>query len=280
MERIDLHIHTVVSDGTFTPEEVVRRAVALGLSGIAITDHDAVAGCDEAVKLGRELGIEVVPGIEISTKYKRAVHILGYYIDTASPALHEVLDWIVIDRDTRAEKMTALMAADGLDVNMEDMHRRYGEIIGRPHFARRLMELGLAESVDEAFDRYVQKGKKYYVGRSFLSMEKSIQLIIEAGGIPVLAHPYQSALTEEELTELIEYSKDCGIQGMECRYSGYSAEREEHLEELAEKYGLIKTGGSDFHGANKPAIQIGSGMGSLNVPKSFLDELKRRHAEN
>lgn len=277
MENIDLHIHTVVSDGTLTPGEVVRRAVELGLSGIAITDHDAVAGCDEAMKLGQELGIEVVPGIEVSTKFKRAVHILGYYIRTDSPALNEVLGWIVTDRDSRAEKMAALMAADGLDVSIEDMHRRYGDLIGRPHFARRLMELGIVESINDAFDRYVGKDRKYYVGRSFLPVEWAAEIITEAGGIPVLAHPYQSAKTEEELIELIEHCKNCGIQGMECRYSGYSAEQEAHLEELAERYGLLKTGGSDFHGSNKPAIRIGSGTGRLNVPKSFLDVLKSRH---
>ena len=162
MKRIDLHVHTTASDGTESPAAVVRQAAALGLAAIAVTDHDTCAGYREAAEEGARLGVEVVPGIEISTKYGGAVHILGYYIDVDSPALQEVLDWIVRDRDERNEKMCALMRADGIDVDYDSMRARFGEVIGRPHFAELLIERGLARDMHEALDLYVEKGRKYY----------------------------------------------------------------------------------------------------------------------
>ncbi len=272
---IDLHLHTTVSDGSYTPTELVRHAAELGLAAVAVTDHDSVDGCAEAVAAGTELGIEVIPGIEISTKYGGPVHLLGYYVDTASPALREVLEGIVRDRDERNRKVAALMAADGLDVSYEEMHRRFGAVIGRPHFAQILTELGLASDTEDAFARYVEKGQRYYVGRSFLSLERSVEVILEAGGLPVLAHPFQYRLDDAALRALIEHCLALGLRGMECRYSGYTKEQEDHLESLAEEYGLIKTGGSDFHGESKPAIAMGSGKGRLRVPYTFLEELKK-----
>ena len=274
MRRIDLHVHTTASDGTFTPAQVVELARDAGLSAIAITDHDTVSGYAEAAKRGAELGVEIVPGIEISTKYGGAVHVLGYYIDMESDGLHHILDWIVEDRDTRGRKMAELMAADGLPVNYDEMKARFGEVIGRPHFARLLVELGLAMDVQDAFGRYVEKGQKYYVGRTILPIERAIGLIIKAGGVPVLAHPFQYKKNDAELRELIEHCMAHGLRGMECRYSGYDAQQVAYLEGLAEEYGLLKTGGSDFHGANKPAISLGTGKGELNVPYAWLERLK------
>ena len=274
MKRIDLHIHTTASDGTDTPEEVVREAANIGLAAIAITDHDTAAGYARAEQEGKRCGIEVVPGIEISTKFRAAVHILGYYIDTESPALGEVLDWMVRDRDARNEKICAKMRADGIDISYEQMHARFGEVIGRPHFAEVLVERGLAESIRDAFDRYVERGRIYYEGRSFLPIERSIEIIREAGGTAVLAHPFQYRLDDASLRELIEHCMNSGLEGMECRYSGYDAEKCAYLEALASEYGLIKTGGSDFHGTHKSDIRLGEGKGELQVPYSFLEELK------
>jgi predicted metal-dependent phosphoesterase TrpH len=275
MKRIDLHIHTTASDGTESPGAVVREAARLGLAAIAVTDHDTCDGYREAAAEGAKLGVEVVPGIEISTKYGGAVHILGYYIDVDSPALQEVLDWIVRDRDERNEKICALMRADGIDVDYGEMRARFGEVIGRPHFAEILVERGLARDMHEAFDLYVEKGRKYYQGRSFLPIERSIELIREAGGVPVLAHPFQYKRDDAGLRELIELCMRSGLRGMECRYSGYDAAMSAYLEALAAEYGLIRTGGSDFHGSIKPEIRLGDGKGGLEVPLAFLDELKR-----
>ena len=274
MKTIDLHVHTTASDGTASPAEAVKLAKAAGLSAIAITDHDTVSGYAEAAEAGKALGVEVIPGIEISTKYGRAVHILGYYIDPDSDKLAPVLEWVVRDRDERNRKMAGLMAADGLPVSYEEMHRRFGAVIGRPHFAEVLVELGLAKDVRDAFDRYVEKGQKYYLPRNFLSIERSIEIIREAGGIPVLAHPFQYKLDEAGLRELIEHCMESGLKGIECRYSGYSTEQSKYLSRLAEEYGLIKTGGSDFHGENKKHISIGTGTGALEVPYQYLEKLR------
>lgn len=274
MKKIDLHVHTSASDGTLSGREVAELAHSLGLSAIAISDHDTAAGYFEAAEAGKELGLEVVPGIEISTKYGRAVHILGYYIDPKAPSLEHVLNWIVNDRDTRNRKMAEMMAADGLPVSYEMMHQRYGEVIGRPHFASLLVELGLASSIQDAFDRYVEKGQKYYQPRTILPIERAVEIIVEAGGIPVLAHPFQYRMDDALLRELIEYCMSFGLRGMECRYSGYDEEQVAYLEALAGEYGLVKTGGSDFHGSNKPHIALGSGMGNLTVPYDFLEKLK------
>lgn len=280
MNNIDLHVHTTASDGTCTPAEVVALAKEKGLAAIAITDHDGVGGYAEAAAAGKKLGVEVVSGIEISTKfitdeYGYAVHILGYYIDTASPELTPVLEWVVNDRDERNRKMVALMQADGLPITYEYMHERFGNVVGRPHFAEYLVEQGLASSVQDAFDKYVEKGRRYWLPRHFLSIERSVEIIKLAGGVPVLAHPFQYKRDDAGLRELIEHCMRSGLKGMECRYSGYTEEMSGYLEKLADEYGLIKTGGSDFHGGNKPAISLGSGKGTLNVPYEFLEKLKQ-----
>lgn len=274
MKTIDLHVHTTASDGTCAPAEIIALAAETGLAAVAITDHDTAEGYAGAAEVGRAAGIEVVPGIEISTRYFGAVHILGYYIDPLSPELRPVLDWVVQDRDERNRKMAELMAADGLPVSYEQMHERFGTVVGRPHFAQILVELGLAGSVQEAFDRYVEKGRKYYIGRHFLSIERSVEIIRLAGGVPVLAHPFQYRLDDAQLRELIEHCMESGLRGIECRYTGYSAEQTAYLCALAREYGLLTTGGSDFHGSNKPHIRLGLGDGTLCVPYEELDRLR------
>ena len=274
MKRIDLHVHSSASDGSCSGAELVRLALEEGLSAIAVTDHDTVSGYAEAARLGAQLGLELVPGIEISTRFHASVHILGYFIDPDSPHLRPVLDWVVQDRDERNRKMAARMAADGLPVDYEQMHARFGTVIGRPHFAQILVELGLAESVQDAFARYVERGQKYYMPRSFLPIERSIELIRLAGGLPVLAHPFQYKLSDGELRELIEHCIESGLRGMECRYSGYTEEQSAYLLSLAGEYGLLPTGGSDFHGSPKPHIRLGSGTGDLAVPYAWLEALR------
>ena len=275
MREIDLHIHTTASDGTCSPAEAVRLAKDTGLRALAVTDHDTVEAHAEARAEAARVGIEFVPGIEISTKYGVAVHILGYYIDAEKPGMRSLLDWIVEDRDRRNEKMCALMAADGLPVSYAAMKERFGEVIGRPNFGQVLVELGLARDVNDAFARYVEKGQRYYIARTILPIERAVESIVEAGGVAVLAHPFQYKKDDEELRELIEHCMDHGLRGMECRYSGYGPERVAYLEALAGEYGLLKTGGSDFHGQNKPRIRLGSGVdGELAVPYEWLERLR------
>lgn len=273
--QIDLHVHTTASDGTFSPSEVVCLAAKAGLSAIAITDHDTVSGYAEAAKAGEQYGIEIIPGIEISTRYQGAVHILGYYVDPNSQGMNEALDWIVQNRDNRNKRICALMQADGLPVYYEKMKARFGDVIGRPHFASVLVELGLAANIQDAFKRYVEKGQKYYLPRTFLPIEHSVEIIAEAGGLPVLAHPFQYRLDDASLRNLIEHCMEYGLVGMECFYTGYTADQSKYLCQLAQEYRLLQTGGSDFHGQNKSHIQLGTGTGSLSVPYTLLEALKR-----
>ena len=279
MKRIDLHIHTTASDGTFTPEEVVREASRLGLAAVAITDHDTAEGYTEAAAAARETGLAVVPGIEISTKFRSAVHILGYYIDVDSPALEEVLEWMHRDREERNVKLCAMLRASGVDIDIERMHARFGDLVGRPHFAEIMIENGMARDMNDAFERLLNKNKPYFIPRQFLPIERSIEIIREAGGTAVLAHPFQYRLDEEALRELIEHCMASGLEGIECRYSGYDARMCAYLESLAAEYGLVRTGGSDFHGTIKSDILLGTGKGELNVPYAFLEELRSRRAK-
>ena len=271
MREIDLHVHTTASDGTCTPREVVRRASELGLRAIAVTDHDNITGHTEALSAGMDYGVEVVQGIEVSTRYGVSVHILGYYLEHLVP----LLAGIVNDRDVRNEKIAALMAGDGLPVSYAEMKRRFGEAIGRPHFGRILTELGLAESVSDAFERYLGRDKRYFVPRRTVDIDSSVEAIVQSGGVPVLAHPFQYKKNDAELRELIEHCMAHGLRGIECRYSGYDLGQVKYLEGLAEEYGLLKTGGSDFHGGNKPNISLGTGIsGELDVPYVWLERLR------
>ena len=276
MREIDLHTHTTASDGTCTPREVVRRAAELGLRAIAITDHDTIYGHAEAISAGLDYGVEVVPGIEVSTKFGVSIHILGLFIEDLIPMLADSVN----ERDRRNEKIAALMARDGLTVDYAEMKKRFGQAIGRPHFGRILVEHGLAESVADAFDRYLNRGKAYFVPRSTLDINSSVEAVIRSGGIPVLAHPFQYKKDDAELRALIELCLDHGLLAMECRYSGYNAEQVAYLEKLADEYGLLKSGGSDFHGDNKPHIKLGTGIDNeLDVPYEWFEQLKETAAK-
>ena len=271
MREIDLHVHTTASDGTCTPTEAVRRASALGLRAIAITDHDNISGHAEAFSAGMDLDIEVVPGIEVSAKYDVSIHILGYYIEDLIPILANIVN----DRDQRNEQITARMAADGLPVDYQAMKKRFGNVIGRPHFGRILVELGLAESVSDAFARFMSRGKPYFVPRRSIGLDTAVEAVHASGGVPVLAHPFQYKKDDSALRELIGRCMDHGLMGMECRYSGYDPDQVRYLEALAEEYGLMKTGGSDFHGDNKPHISLGTGInGELDVPYAWLERVR------
>ena len=275
LKPIDLHVHTSASDGTTAPGDIAAAAARAGLSAIAITDHDTVDGYLEAVSSVSRSEVEIIPGIEISTRFNASVHILGYYIDPASEHLLPVLNWVIQDRDARNEKICAMMQRDGIRVDYAEMKERAGGgVIGRPHFAEILMKAGLAKDITDAFERFLNKGRRYWIARNFVPIEDSIRIILRSGGIPVLAHPFQYRLDEEELRDLIEHCLDYGLMGMECRYSGYTPQQSAYLEGLAKEYSLIRTGGSDFHGDRKPHIQLGTGTGDLYVPYDFLEEVR------
>lgn len=277
MKKIDLHVHTIASDGTLTPPECVHRAKELDLSAIAITDHDTADGVAAACAEGEKCGVEVIPGIEISADYLgiEGVHILGYFIDPNSPALNELLDWVIQERDARNEKIAAAMRADGIDVDLDEMRDKYATpVIGRPHFAAQLVEKKIAQSISDAFDRYLGEEKIYYRRREYIPMDRAFSVIERAGGKAVLAHPLQYEFSEEQLISLITTVRGYGAVGMECLYSQYSEQQSEYLMSLAQHFGMCVTGGSDYHGSRKPDIEIGFGKGELNVPYELLEKLK------
>lgn len=274
MGRIDLHVHTTASDGTLTPAEAVSHAKELGLSAIAITDHDTHEGVREAMTAGADCGIEVVPGIEISVDYLgHGIHLLGYFIDPDSSAMSGLLDWVIAERKRRNRLIAATMQADGIPIHVEDLREKYpNSVVGRPHFAAALVELDLAENISDAFQRYLNRGCPYYRKREYIPIEKAFSVIRDAGGKAVIAHPLQYRLPEAELHSMVETLKQAGAIGMECLYYGYTPEQMDALQVLAGQYDLCVTGGSDFHGARKPHIE----MGASQVPYELLDILKAR----
>ena len=270
MKRVDLHVHTTASDGTFSPAELVSLAKESGLSAVAITDHDTVSG------IITDSVLEVVPGIELSTKYEGPVHILGYYIDPDNRELKDTLQGIVDDRDIRNEKIVNLMRSDGISITYAEMKDRFGDVVGRPHFAEILIENGVVDSPKEAFQQYLSKNQKYWFPRTTVPIDRCISLIVNAGGLAVLAHPFEYSYDKKTLPELIELCIGYGVKGIECRHSSHTPGQMAYLELLADEYGLIKTGGSDFHGSAKPNVRLGSGNGLVSVPYEWLERIKAK----
>lgn len=278
MERlIDLHNHTTASDGSEAPAEAVRLAGELGLAAIAITDHDTVSGIGEALEAGRALGVEVVPGIEISADYGgNQAHILGLFIDPESPALRPALDWAVNEREERNRRMVAAMAADGFDISIDELQKNNPDsVLGRPHMAEHLMKRGYVASVREAFDRYLGDDGPYYLPKRRIPLDVTARLIREAGGIAIVAHPFQYGYDEAELLDYISAARSAGCTGIEAHYSEHSPAQRDYILAVAQQYGLLVSGGSDWHGSRKPHIRMGSGIdGSIAVPYSVLEQLK------
>lgn len=277
MKYIDLHVHSTVSDGTFTPTELVAEAKRCNLSAFALTDHDTIHGFEEAKKASEGTDIEVIPGVEISAAYKKKdIHILGLFVNTNYEPLKSALDNALLERDNRNAKMAQNLANGGLDIDIERLTASFapGTVLTRAHFAKYLLETKQIKSISEAFEHYLNADGPYYVPREFISPEDTIQLIKQAGGIPVLAHPLIYHLPEEELDALISRLKDAGLQGLEVFYSSNTGFDEGIVRRYANKYDLVMTGGSDFHGTNKPQISMGTGRGNLKIPYSVLENLK------
>ena len=272
MDKIDLHVHTTASDGTMSPKEVVSLATMLGLKAIALTDHDTMAGIQEAGEAAELMGISVVPGIEISSEYQgKEVHVLGYFLDPEAQKLKDYIRWVGQSRKTRNEKILEKLQKKGYDITLEQLEEKFpGATLGRPHIAQRLVELGAVSSVKEAFRRYLDTGRSCYVPRRYISFADGVKLIRDCGGVAVLAHPLQYGYGKAELEALVKTAAAAKVTGMEILYTGYTQGDIQKLYDLAEKYTLLPTGGSDFHGENKPGVQLGSGDGKLAVPAYML----------
>ena len=280
MKYIDLHVHSTASDGTLTPSEVVDHAVELGLSAFALTDHDTLRGIAEAKERAayhKAQGhpIEVYSGVEISAAYKnRDIHILGLLIDETNEILDRTLSSFLENRNRRNEKMLQKFAELGITLTMEDLTEDApSSVITRAHFATALMKKGIVSSVQEAFEKYVGDNGPCYIPREYMSPEQAIGSIKKAGGVPVLAHPLLYNLPHDELYALVDRLKQAGLAGIEVYYSNNRGQDEVNVKALANHFGLVATGGSDFHGSVKPHIELGIGRGNLKIPYSVLENV-------
>ncbi|MGH7205739.1 MAG: PHP domain-containing protein [Nitrospiraceae bacterium] len=277
MSRIDLHLHTTYSDGSLSPAEVLGLAHKAGVSALAITDHDIVAGIPEAIETGACLGIEVIPGIEISSRYGESeLHILGYFLDWKDSELSSRLAQLRASRHRRNPRIIEKLNELGLDLTYDEVKALAGtESVGRPHIARVLMEKGYVQSAKEAFDRYLAQGAAAYVPRELPEPAEAIAWIRAAHGIPVLAHPTWVNESAEGLYKLCDKLKAEGLGGIEVHYSTHKPQQTSEFLSLAKRLNLLVTGGSDFHGLTKPDIEVGVGRGNLKVHEKLLEPLKK-----
>lgn len=282
MKPIDLHVHSTRSDGTYSPTELVDYAMQKGLAAFALTDHDSVDGLDEAIAYADSLRKnnpnvpEVIPGIEFSTEYEgRDVHIVGLYIDYKAPDFQKYLIDFVNSRTLRNQRMcTLLQEKAGMDISYEKLLETFPScVITRAHYARYMMSKGYVKSISEAFERYIGDHAPYYIPREKVTPTQAIQLILSVGGIPVLAHPVLYGMGRVRLDTLVAKLKADGLMALEAIYSTYTPSDERDMRKLAEKYDLCISGGSDFHGDNKPKLDLGTGYGSLYIPYEILTKL-------
>lgn len=252
--NIDMHVHTTFSDGDYTPSQIVQTAKEKGLKLIAITDHDECRGYEEIA--GADTGIIVCPGIEIAAKYEGEVHILGFNIDWRSKALLKHVESVVLHRKFRAENMIKKLNSAGFDVTIDDVNTEStGKVIGRPHIAAALIKKGYVSSYKEAFKRFLSKHSPYYVPYEKIGLQDAAQLIIEAKGKAVLAHP--GLVKEKTLESLFPKLKGMGFWGIEAYHTVHSYGQCREFESTARRYGLFVTAGSDFHGSAKPDVELG-----------------------
>ena len=281
MDLIDLHVHSTCSDGTLSPGELVDYALQKGLKAFALTDHDTIAGLAQAFLAAAHTPMEVVAGIEFSTDYHhKGIHIVGLDLEYMDSGFRAELQRFQNSRRIRNEQMVQKMQADGVQISMERLQEIFGEsIVTRAHLARYLADNGYAADIADAFARFVNKGGRYYVPRQKVTPHQAVDLIFQCGGIPVLAHPMQYQLSGSELDELIVSLKEVGLIGIEVFYSTHRAADEAWLGRLADRHVLLPSGGSDFHGSNKPSIDLGTGCGNLCIPYECLANLRGRRKE-
>lgn len=302
-DRIDLHVHSNCSDGTFSPRELVDYAMEKGLAAFALTDHDTVDGLDEAIAYTAHLRSlqetalggtipsdeaekerirtatdtvpEVIPGIELSTEYQGAdIHIVGLYIDHQDETFRKKLKEFVESRTNRNRKMCARLQQAGIPITYEELLTAYPDsVITRAHYARYMLEKGYVKSRQEAFDCYLGDHAPCFIPREKITPAQAVRLILQAKGAPVLAHPVLYHMSDARLDTLVRELKEAGLMGIEAIYSTYTPTDERQIRSLAAKYGLFISGGSDFHGANKPGVDLGVGYGRLFVPQTLLLEI-------
>jgi hypothetical protein len=288
-DLVDLHVHSSVSDGLLTPRDLVRHAKEVGLKAMALTDHDTVAGVAEALAAGREFGLEVIAGVEISAEIEKgACHILGYFVDPAHRGLRKILSDARDGRDKRNVRILELLNKLGLHLTMDEMAARVQDgVLTRAHFATVMLEKGYVKKWDDAFERYLGSGKPAYVARIRVMPEEGIRMIHAAGGLAALAHPRQLNRSPKETDEWIEKLAAAGLDGVETQTPDHTSNYARRYRAAAQRLGLVETGGTDWHGYRPAAetetgrhinIHLGLGRGSMAIHYSLVEAMKARLA--
>jgi predicted metal-dependent phosphoesterase TrpH len=309
MHPIDLHTHSTRSDGTYTPTELVHYAALKGLSAIALTDHDTIDGIEEAMQAAEALRSkallsksllsdvhqsgpiqstahapaaqvvpEVIPGVELSTEYKgKDIHIVGLFMDWQNREFAKKLHEFADARVYRNRKMCRLLTEHGYPVQYEDLESAFPDtVITRAHFAQYLMDHGMISSIDEAFKKLIGDDCPCFVPREKISPHDAVCFLLAFGGVPILAHPLQYKLRDDELDALVASLRALGLAGIEVYYSTHKQADTSNLSRLADKYGLLLSGGSDFHGSRKRNLDLGTGYGHLYVPDGILPPIREK----
>ena len=281
MNFIDLHVHSNASDGTLTPARVVELAAQKGLSAIALTDHDTIEGIPEALEAAKSLPLEVIPGIELSCVYLgEEIHILGLYVDPADKNFITETDTLKDIRMMRNTEMIHRFQNAGIDITLSEVQAGNPDtVITRAHFARVLLEKGYVTNMDQAFKKYLSYSGPYCPRKEKITPEHAMKILLDCNASPVLAHPYLYHLGDKKTEELVSYLKEMGLHGLEVYHSSNNQYDSGKLKKLAKKYQLFPTGGSDFHGANKPDIDLGTGRGGLRISALLLNDIKRIRQE-
>ncbi len=279
-DLVDLHVHSTASDGLYSPHDVVRHAAEVGLAAVSLTDHDTVSGVREAMAAGEEFGGEVIPGVEISTEFDDgACHILGYLLDPQDAALNQVLHDARESRAVRNEEILKRLNDLGFDLSMDDVACRVaGGTVTRAHFAAVMLERGYARTWDDAFDRYLGRGKPAFVPRRRVSPEEAIAAIRGAGGLAALAHPRQLNRGAAETDEWIEHLAGAGLEAVETATPNHTPNFARRYRAAAERLGLLEVGGSDWHGRDDAGIHLGLGRGAMLVHYDRVQKMKDRLA--
>jgi len=284
---IDLHTHSTVSDGSEPPERIPELAAEAGCAAVALTDHDSLAGLARAAVAAQRVGVQLVPGCEVSCRRpsgpggasaEGAMHVLCYFVENGEGPLQDELGRLRDDRSGRNHRLVERLGELGVPLTWDEVVAEAGDEagVGRPHFARVLVAHGAARTIDDAFDRWLAEGRPAYVPKARLDAAEVSTLARASGGVAVLAHPLSLGMGLSALERVVDELAGRGLAGLEATYGSYRAEDRRALRRLAERTGLVATGGSDFHGSFKPDLRVGTGLGDLDVPDDALEALAAR----
>lgn len=274
---IDLHTHSTASDGTMSPTELVKHAKEVGLDAIALTDHDTFSGVAEAVEAGKKYGVEVIPGAELSLESPDGVgwiHVVALWLPPEPKELADAFEWVIEGRLNRNHEIVEKLRSLGVNASYESIAARAQGTIGRPHFAQELVALGVVSSINEAFKVWLGDDGRAYVPKRKLKPKQAFDILDAIGATSILAHPFALGLNTDDTEKLVRDLQALGLDGMEVYYSEHNEADTKKYKAMAERLGLLISGGSDFHGSVKPKIALGKGKGALHVPNELLEKMK------